>query len=393
MALKPPDNIYGVTANQAPAPSAHELHMMHLQHLANTGQKAPTPTATTPKPTTPPGTGATAPTTPAMPALPPMPQRQADVTAAPYQDVAPFQFNYNYLNYDSAKKQAEDKYNPLFEQAVKGVQDQQYQNELNSGASAAVRGLGHSGLAQDALTKIAIASQGQIAGLNAQKMSNVADMAQGLVDKDTARGDALRSQMYNEYSDNRNFGYNKYRDSVGDAQYQNSRNDQNYWNAMGQYNTDRNYNRDVFESDRGYNRDVLESDRNYNLDMSKYKSDENQRSIDNAFREKDWSHMSGAEKENMAAAYQDYVKKAQLDLANSIKLKGAKSGDSSNGGNPGAGYLPNNPGALPDDILQQVLRALGGNNYSAISNNGRGFGTLPINTQSPDAKKPRPMAY
>lgn len=220
----------------------------------------------------------------------------------------PFSFNYNYLNYDTAKGQAEQQFNPLFEQAVGGVKAQQYQNELDSGQSSAVRGLAHSGLAQDALTKIAIASQGQIAGLNAQKMSDVAKMAQQLVQQDQMRGDALRSQAFNEYQSNRDFGYGQYRDTVGDNQWQTqfdynkgrdsvadkqwqtqfdytkgqdklNRYDSNYWNKVNQNNITRDYNRSVLESDR------------------------------------EWNQMSPAEKQ-----------RAALDLANSMKLKGASGG-------------------------------------------------------------------
>lgn len=269
--LKPPGNIYGVTANQPKLPTGVTQQQINQANNYNKAQNnkgnpvIPAPT----------NTGVVNP------------------TQSTYNAPNPFQFNYNYLNYDTAKQRAEDRYNPLFQQAVDGVKAQQYQNNLDSGQSAAVRGLAHSGLAQDALTKIAIASQGQIAGLNAQKMSNVADYAQSLLDKDQARGDALRSQMFNEYASNRDFGYNQYRDNVGDTRYADetaynrnrdtlgdqyrdkrdsindarytdettynrsqdalNRKDSNYWNQIAQNNNTRDYNRSVLESDRNWN--------------------------------------------------------------------------------------------------------------------------------------------
>jgi hypothetical protein len=299
--LKPPGNIYGVTANQPKLPAGVTQQQINQANNYNKAQNT--------KATTPINTGVVNPTQTPMTATTPIaPQQQAMPS---YNSPSPFQFNYDYLNYDTAKQRAEDRYNPLFQQAVDGVKAQQYQNNLDSGQSAAVRGLAHSGLAQDALTKIAIASQGQIAGLNAQKMSNVADYAQSLLDKDQSRGDALRSQMFNEYASNRDFGYNQYRDNVGDTRYANdtaynryrdqvgdtryadetaynrnrdtlgdqyrdkrdsindsrytdettynrsqdalNRKDSNYWNQIAQNNNTRDYNRSVLESDRNWN--------------------------------------------------------------------------------------------------------------------------------------------
>jgi hypothetical protein len=256
--LNPPSNIYGVTANQPKPLSAHELHMAHLNHLAQTGatqqqinQANNYNKAQTNKSLAIPGnTGVVNPTIPSIPTptqtnvnsgvVPPT--QQAMPT---YKSQDPFQFNYNYLNYDTAKNQAEQQFNPLYEQSVNAVKAQQYQNNLDSGQSAAVRGLAHSGLAQDALTKIAIATQGQISGLNAQKMSDVAKMAQDLVSRDQSRGDALRSQMFNEYASNRDFGYNQYRDNVGDTRYANDTAYNHYRDQVGdnQWQTQFDYNK------------------------------------------------------------------------------------------------------------------------------------------------------
>jgi hypothetical protein len=367
--------------NKAPALSAHQLHELHLQHLANTGQPIPTSNNKPTAPTTNTVPVNNAPTTSA-PSIPNIPSIQAPVDKAmpTAPTFKPFDFNYNYLNYDSAKKQAEDKYNPLFEQAVKGVQDQQYQNELNSGQSAAVRGLAHSGLAQDALTKLAIASQGQIAGLNAQKMSNVADMAQQLVDRDQSRGDALRGQMFNEYNSNRNFDYGQYRDNVGDVRYSNEQAYNKYrdqvgdqqWQSQFDYNKGRdniadqrytdetayNRNRDTIGDQRyadetKYNRsqDALQQ-RNW---QSQFDYGKSQDSLANQWKQKEWSQISPAELKRMA-----------IDLANSMKLK--KASDGGNGVNPYAlqqpqmAQQPTSQSMPPKDQIIGLMNQTPGNN-------------------------------
>jgi hypothetical protein len=320
--LKPPGNIYGVTANQ-PKPTGVTQQQINQANNYNKAQNnkgnpvIPAPT----------NTGVVNP------------------TQSTYNAPSPFQFNYDYLNFDTAKQRAEDRYNPLFQQAVDGVKAQQYQNNLDSGQSAAVRGLAHSGLAQDALTKIAIASQGQIAGLNAQKMSNVADYAQSLLDKDQARGDALRSQMFNEYANNRDFGRNSFE---SDRNYGLAKSDQDF-NHM---NTNRYYDLDVNKN----NFDQMDSNRNFKLNESgvtgtyngqktyqaqqdainnalnvaqvtgKYNGQDTlagkQFNADQYWKTKDWNEMSPHEKMTMAA-----------ELANSLKLKKADGGGGG-GGNP-----------------------------------------------------------
>jgi hypothetical protein len=309
--LKPPGNIYGVTANQPKPLSAHELHMNHLAQIGATQQQISQANNYN-----------KAQNNKGNPVIPaPTNTGVVNPTQSTYNAPSPFQFNYDYLNYDTAKQRAEDRYNPLFQQAVDGVKAQQYQNNLDSGQSAAVRGLAHSGLAQDALTKIAIASQGQIAGLNAQKMSNVADYAQGLLDKDQARGDALRSQMFNEYNANRTFDRGNFESdrSYGlekNAQDFNQMNTNRYYNLdtnknnFDQMNTNRYYNLDVNKN----NFDQMDRNRSANLDASKFKSDE-------YWRNQEWNTMSPAEKMKMAA-----------ELANSMKLK-KDSGGGGGGGN------------------------------------------------------------
>lgn len=130
-----------------------------------------------------------------------------------------FKYNYNPLTYQNAQKQASGQVDPLFNRAVQGVQQQKYQSDVQAGQVAAARGLGHSGLAADQLNKIAIAAQGQVGDLNAQRATQVAQMANDMVNQDKQYSLQNRAQLYNEYSDNRNFGYQQGRDKIGDQRY------------------------------------------------------------------------------------------------------------------------------------------------------------------------------
>lgn len=320
------------------------------------------------------------PTGGALPSLTPLGGPPAAAAAPAYNAPEAFKFDYNYLNFDTAKQRAEERYNPLFEQSVSNVRGEEAQNKLNAGEQSANRGLAHSGLAQDQLTKISIATQGQIAGLNAQKNANVMDYSQNLLDKDLDRGDRLRSQMYNEYSDSRNFGYNQYRDQVGDSQWNTSRNDSNYWNQKGQDNVDRDFNRGVFESDRGFDRGVLESDRGYGLEKSRFNEDVRQNNLNESWRNKEWSQMSPAEKSRMA-----------LEQSYAMKLKKASGGGGGDSGNY-AGVTEKPVGDLPP-TREEIMRILQGNNYSKITNYGRQYGTTSRATQSPENKKSHPLLY
>lgn len=191
---------------------------------------------------------------------------------------APFQFNYNYMNYDSAKSQAEQQFNPLYEQAIKNIKGQQYQNEVASGEVAANRGIAQSGLAADALNKIKIASQGQIADANTQRMSQIAALSQQMMERDQDRGDRLRSQAFSEYANNRDFDYGQQRDQVNDGWRQT---EFDYQKALDTWNQNRTTQRDQradMESDRGYNyqtgRDKIADSRynqewNYNVGRDK----------------------------------------------------------------------------------------------------------------------------
>jgi Transglycosylase SLT domain len=138
----------------------------------------------------------------------------------------PFEFNYKNISYDDAKNRVASQLNPIYQQALKNIQAQKYQNQLSAGEQARARGLSHSGLAADLQNKIAIAAQSQIAQTEAEKAAKLAEMAQALVERDQARGDALRQQAFQEYMaqkqmdmDYDRFDYAKQRDQIEDKRW------------------------------------------------------------------------------------------------------------------------------------------------------------------------------
>lgn len=184
------------------------------------------------------------------------------------------------MDYKTAQGQVAGQVDPLFNRAIQGVNQQKYQSDVQAGQVSAARGLGHSGLAADQLNKIAIAAQGQVGDLNAQRATQIAQQANDLVWRDKEFGLQDRAQKYNEYNSDRGFNYQAGRDKIGDQRY----------------NTEWNYNvgRDKI-SDQRYTAET-----NYSHGRDK---------IDDAWRQKEWSQMSPAEKARMALQY-SYSKKA-----------------------------------------------------------------------------------
>ncbi|MEH7481477.1 hypothetical protein V7157_10470 [Neobacillus drentensis] len=191
-----------------------------------------------------------------------------------------FNYNYNPLDYKTAQGQVAGQIDPLFNRAIQAVNQQKYQSDVQAGQVAANRGLGHSGLAADQLNKIAIASQGQVSDLNAQRATQIAQQANDLVwrDKEFALQD--RSQKYNEFNSDRGYNYQAGRDKIADTRYTNE------WNY--------NVGRDKI-SDQRYTNET-----NYSHARDK---------ADDAWRQKEWSQMSPAEKARMALQ-NSYSKKA-----------------------------------------------------------------------------------
>jgi hypothetical protein len=130
------------------------------------------------------------------------------------------------LSFDEAANRARQQLDPLYQRALENILAQKYQNELNAGEIAAKRGLSHSGLAADQLTKIAIASQGQIASVEAEKAARIAELAQAMVERDQDRAFRERQQAFQEFLGNADldyrydqFNYGKHRDAEMDRRY------------------------------------------------------------------------------------------------------------------------------------------------------------------------------
>jgi hypothetical protein len=146
-------------------------------------------------------------------------------------------------------------------------------------------------------------------------------MAQDLVNQDKQYDLQRRGQMFSEYSSNRDYNYGVGRDKVADAQ----------WNKQ--------YNRGVYESDRSY----------------KYQQGRDK--VADAWKQKEWSQMSPAEKQQMALQY-----------SYSQKLKGSSGGGGgggrsrsrgrSRGGSSSGGITAKNtPLKMDPRILEEYLKA------------------------------------
>jgi hypothetical protein len=202
-----------------------------------------------------------------------------------------FNYNYNPLDYKTAQKQVAGQVDPLFNRAIQGVNQQKYQSDVQAGQVSAARGLGHSGLAADQLNKIAIAAQGQVGDLNAQRATQIAQQANDLVWRDKEFGLQDRAQKYNEYNSDRGFNYQAGRDKIGDERYKTE------WN----YNVGRDKVADS-QWQKSYDYTKSTDDRNFNYQKGRDK-------VDDSWRQKEWSQMSPAEKQQMALQY-SYSKKS-----------------------------------------------------------------------------------
>lgn len=279
-----------------------------------------------------------------------------------------FVYNYTPMDYATAQKQALAQLDPLYQQSVKGVQDQQYQNQVASGNQSAARGLGHSGLAQDQLTKIAIASQSQIAGLNAQRMTQANTMAQSMVDNDKQYDLQRRSQMYGEYASNRDYQYGVSRDAVADKQ----------WQTQFDYGKSRDAVSDKqWKQEYDYRKST--DDRNYNYQV---KRDARQDYV----TDREWNNMSPAEKQRMAQQFA-YSQKGGKGGGGG----GRKGGKRGTKGSTTNGYLPYAPGNQPI-TYEEYLKMVQSGGYTASSNYGRGNGKVQKGP-GPESKKAHPIRY
>lgn len=284
--------------------------------------------------------------------------------------MAEFTYNYKPIDYATAQKQALNQLDPLYQQGLKQLQANQMQQTNQSGQVAAARGLGHSGLAADQLNKIAIATQGNMANLDAQRMTQAAQMAQDYVNQDKQYDLQRRGQMYNEYSDGRNYNYQVGRDKVADTQ----------WQTTFNYNKGRDQVADS-QWNKTYNYNKSVDDRNYNYQVGRDKRQD-------FVTDREWNQMSPAEKQRMAQQY-------------AYSQKGSKGGGGGGGGRRGGsnsrstssyGYLPNAPQGQPI-TYEEYLKMIQSGGYTASSNYGRGNGQVQRQTGSPEAKKARPIMY
>lgn len=257
------------------------------------------------------------------------------------------QFSYNYtpVSAADAQKQIAAQLDPLFNRSIQNVNSQKYQSDVQAGQVAAARGLGHSGLAADQLNKIAIAAQGQIGDLSAQRATQIAQLSNQLMERDKDRGMQARSQAYSEWMgqqnlqrDDRDYNYQVGRDKISDTRYTDEKNYQRGRDTLAdtRYNTEWNYQvgRDKVADtryDKEWNyqvgRDKIADGRyktewNYQVGRDKisdkrYTNDRNYQisrdKINDAWRQKEWSQMSPAEKQRAALDYEYAKKKATLN--------------------------------------------------------------------------------
>lgn len=275
---------------------------------------------------------------------------------------AGFQYNYKPMDYKTAQTQALSQLDPLYQQNLKNLQANQVQQQNQSGQIAAARGLGHSGLAADQLNKISIATQGNIANLDAQRMSQAAQMAQQLVDNDKMYDLQRRGQLYSEYAGDRSYNYNVGRDKVADNQWQ------------------KEYDYRKYTDDRSYNYTKTIDDRNFKYQQSRDKRQD-------FVTDREWNQMSPAEKQRMALQY-SYSKKGSSGGGGGGRRGGRRGGN----GSPGGGYLPNVPAGQPL-TYEEYLKMVQSGGYTASSNYGRGNGQVQHTTTQPEAKKNRPIMY
>ncbi|MFE1630394.1 hypothetical protein ACFLFF_27015 [Brevibacillus reuszeri] len=241
---------------------------------------APTPTQpSTPNPTTP------APSNPAPNPATPKPTPPT-YTPTPYK-----QPQYNPLSYESARNQAANQLDPMYQQALQEIQRQRAVNSQQAGDIAAARGVGRSGLAADLQNKVNIAAMQQGSNLSAQRATQEAQMAQSLMDQDYSRQQANRDFALREYLAQNQLGlgaaqfdWQKQLDSTKlgmdkdqlDWQRQLQQNQFDWQKQMGQSDIDYR-NQQSKQQQEQYNRDYilrqLQAMANAGIDISKLQED------------------------------------------------------------------------------------------------------------------------
>jgi hypothetical protein len=85
------------------------------------------------------------------------------------------------LTFDQAKGQVSGQIDPMFARALEALQVQKRQDQLDGDQLGMARGGAHSGLAADLQNKVGIAASGKASDLDAQRQTQIAQMAQDLV--------------------------------------------------------------------------------------------------------------------------------------------------------------------------------------------------------------------
>jgi hypothetical protein len=221
-----------------------------------------------------------------------------------------FKYNYKPMNYNQAASQANKQLDPIYQNSVKNLNAQKYQNQLQAGGVAQARGLSHSGLAADQMTKVAMASQGQMNDLNAQKAAQTAQIAQEMMNRDQDVNDRRRAQAFGEYQgqkDNyyrdKTFAYQQGRDKVGDSQWSKTFGYQQGRDKVG----DKQWN-DQFTYQKG--RDKISDkqwDSQFNFQKSQFKTEQE-------WRKYEFKNMSKSEKAALDWAKKQYGEDAAWRL-------------------------------------------------------------------------------
>jgi hypothetical protein len=233
----------------------------------------------------------------------------------------------NALAYSEAADRAKQQLDPLYERAVENVRKERYQNELNASQISSARGLSHSGLAADQLNKVALASQSNISDLDAKRASQVAEMAQRMVEYDQDMALRERAAALSEYLgveglnlnreqfdfgkytnqrdfdyakalDERNFGYQQSRDARRDAEWESTNKWDRYaWQQQFDYGKQRDAvgdNRWNLEFQYGQRRDGI--DDNYRQQALQF--EKSKFSTENEWRKYVYNNMSETDKVN-----------------------------------------------------------------------------------------------
>lgn len=203
-----------------------------------------------------------------------------------------FKYNYKPMTQSQAQSQANKELDPIYKNSVKNLNAQKYQNQLQAGGVAQARGLSHSGLAADQMTKVAMAAQGQMNDLNAQKAAQTAQIAREMMNRDQDVNDRRRAQAFGEYQGtqdmlyrDKTFKYQQGRDKVGDKQ----------WSDQFTYQKGRDK-----ISDKQW-------DSQFNFQKSQFKTEQE-------WRKYEFSHMSKSEKAALDWAKKQYGEDAAWRL-------------------------------------------------------------------------------